>query len=180
MRPSSMIFVLLFASASLAAHAQADASHLLFVRPPASQACPVALSATREPSGPLHSVESTPTPRGQGLQINFAGSTNLAIVKADILVHGVSTPGREGMILTGPAPGSGYSSVKTGRYSTESIQVVGTAGEPVLHPLVWTKSMSAINWLELTRLEYADGTVWQASADSRCVAAPSLFVPVAH
>ena len=171
MRPSSMIFVLLLASASLAAHAQADASHLLFVRPPASQACPVTLSATREPSGPLHSVESTPTPRGQGLQINFAGSTNRGIVKADILVHGVSTPGREGMILTGPAPGSGY--------STESIQVMGTADAPVLHPLIWTKSMSAIGWLELTRLEYADGTVWQASAESRCIAAPSLYVPVA-
>jgi hypothetical protein len=38
--------------------------------------------------------------------------------------------------------------------------------------------MTAINWLELTRLEYADGRVWQASAESRCVAAPNLYVLV--
>ena len=172
MRLSSMFFIVLFSSTNLAAHAQAGASHLLFVRPPASQACPVELSATREPSGPLHAVESKPIPRGEGLRVNFASSVNRAIVKADILVHGVETLGpREGMILTGPA--------RPGGNSSESIQVVGTPDAPLLHPLVWTKSMVAIGWLELTRLEYADGTAWQASAESRCVAAPSLYVPVA-
>jgi len=38
--------------------------------------------------------------------------------------------------------------------------------------------MTAISWLELTRIEYADGRVWQPSAKSRCVAAPSLYVLV--
>jgi hypothetical protein len=40
------------------------------------------------------------------------------------------------------------------------------------------KSMTAVSWLELTRLEYADGKIWQANDSSRCVAAPSLYFPV--
>jgi hypothetical protein len=47
-----------------------------------------------------------------------------------------------------------------------------------LHPVIATRSMTAINWLELTRIEYADGKVWQASPESRCAAAPSLLVLV--
>jgi hypothetical protein len=104
------------------------------------------------------------------LQINFTSSSGSAIVKADILVHGAKTFGHEGLLLTG--------STSATRNDTESIQIAGTAGAPLLHPVIWTKAMTAISWLELTRLEFADGTVWQASAESRCTAAPSLLVLV--
>jgi hypothetical protein len=170
MRPSSMIFAFLFAPLAISAQAQAGASHPLYVRPPASQTCPVGVSVSREPGGPLHSAGSAPIPLSQGIQVNFTSSADRVIVKADILVHGVRMAGREGMLLTGPA------SIR--RNSTESYQVVGTADAPLLHPLIWTREMTAINWVELTRLEYADGRVWQASAESRCIAAPSLYVLV--
>ena len=169
MRPSSMIFPFL-ASLAISAQAQAGASHPLFVRPPASQACPVRFSANREPGGPLHSTGSGETTLSQGIQVNFTNSANGVIVKADISVHGVTMAGREGLLLTGPTSIS--------RNSTESYQVVGTADAPLLHRLIWTREMTAINWLELTRLEYDDGRVWQPSAESRCVAAPSLYVLV--
>jgi hypothetical protein len=171
MRNVSIGFVLLLYAVSLSAKAQAGPTHPLYVQPPASQACPVGLSATREPGGPLHSVNNTFVSGGQQVQINFSTSANLAIVKADIIVHGVKTSsGREGLILTG----SGTSS----RNNTETFQLVGSASVPLWHPRIATKSMTAISWLELTRIEYADGGIWQASAESRCVAAPSLFVLV--
>jgi hypothetical protein len=170
MRYASMFFALLICSAGLAANAQAGASHPLYVQPPASQACPVGLSADREPGGPLQPVGTGSIPRGQGLQINFISSADRAIVKADILVHGVKSVGREGLLLTRPT--------SIGRHDTESFQVEGTAAAPLMHPLIWTNNMTAISWLELTRIEYADGRVWQTSAESRCVAAPSLYVLV--
>ena len=60
----------------------------------------------------------------------------------------------------------------------ETTVLTATADSPLLHSSVWTKKMTAINWVELTRLEYADGTTWQASPQSHCSAAPSLFVLV--
>ena len=84
MRFSSMFFVLLFSSASFAAQAQAGASHPLYVRPPASQACPVGFSANREPGLQSHSTGSAPTPLSLGIEVNFTNSANRVIVKADI------------------------------------------------------------------------------------------------
>jgi len=166
-----MFLAMLLSAASVAAHAQAGASHPLYVRPPVSQACPVGLSASRESAASFHSVEKTLGAHGQGVQINFTSPASRVIVKADILVHGVRTPGlREGLVLTERSQIHGS--------STESLQVVGAADAPVLHPVVWTKSMTAINWLELTRIEYADGSVWEKSGESQCIVAPSLYLPV--
>ncbi len=169
MRSASIVFAILLTSVSLSARAQAGATHPLYRQPPVSQSCPIGLSATREPGGPLHSVDSNVVSGGRQLRINF--NTGLAIVKADIIVHGVETlSGHEGLLLTGPAASH--------QNNTESLQLVGTADTPLRQSLIATKNMTAISWLELTRLEYADGTVWQTSAESRCVAAPSLYVLV--
>jgi hypothetical protein len=171
MRSASIVFVLLFSFASLNARGQAGAMHPLYVQPPTSQACPVGLSATREPGGPLHSVDKTFVSGGRQLRINFTTSASQTIAKADIVVHGVKTlSGYEGLLLTGPSVSS--------QNNTESFQLVGSAAAPLLHPVIATRSMTAINWLELTRIEYADGKVWQASPESRCAAAPSLLVLV--
>jgi len=170
MRSALIVFVLLSTSASLSAKAQAGAMHPLYVQPPASKDCPVGLSANREPGIPIQSVKGESISHGQGLQINFTTSAGRAIVKADILVHGVKTAGPEGLLLAQQR--------SSNRNTTESFQVAGTPAAPLLHPLIWTKSMTAISWLELTRIEYADGSVWQALAESRCVAAPSLYVLV--
>jgi hypothetical protein len=169
MRSASIVFVLLFASGGFV-HAQAGSTHPLFVMPPASVSCPVNLSATREPGGPLHAVAKDSVPTGQQLRINFDGATSLVIVKADIVVHGVATSHSEGMILSGP--------LGVSRKSSESFQLAGTPSAPLVHPLLSAKDMTAVSWLELTRLEYADGKVWQASEGSRCIAAPSLYLLV--
>ena len=170
MRLSSVFFVLLFSSASFAAQAQAGPSHPIYVRPPASRACPIGFSAKRESGLQAYSTDSAEAPLSLGIDVDFKNSTSRVIVKADILVHGAKTAGHEGLILTGPASFS--------RDSTESIQVVGTPSTPLLHRLILTKSMTAVGWLELTRLEYADGRIWQANDESRCTAVPTLYFPI--
>ena len=58
--------------------------------------------------------------------------------------------------------------------STEAFQLTPVAERSSL----WTKKLNAISWVELTRVEYANGNVWQPSTESRCTAAPSLLVLV--
>jgi hypothetical protein len=168
MRPASIVFALLFGCA-LAANAQAGATNPLYVQPPPSQGCPVGLSATREVGGPLHAIDDPLVSGGRQVRINFAAGQ--AVLKADIIVHGMKSPSaQQGLILTGPAANS--------QNNTESFQLVGSAASPLLHSTIATKRMTAISWLELTRLEFSDGTIWQRSGGSRCVVAPSLYVPV--
>jgi len=167
MRLSSMFLVVLFSSGSFAA----GASNLLYVQPPSSQACPVGFSADRRAHLHSRSTSSSANSPGLGFDVYFMNPAQRVLVKADILVHGAKTAGRDGLIPTGSAPVS--------RNTTESIQITGTPEAPLLRSLVLTKKMSAVSWLELTRLEYADGGVWQVSAESRCIAAPNLYLPVA-
>jgi hypothetical protein len=40
------------------------------------------------------------------------------------------------------------------------------------------KKMSAVNWVDLTEIEYADGSVWHASSNSKCRAVPNNLLLV--
>jgi hypothetical protein len=87
------------------------------------------------------------------------------IVSADIVVHGYP-PTTRAIPATPSAP----------KEVTESFHLAPDADQPLLHTSVWT-AMTAIRWVELTRLDYADGTSWQSSTPRECTAAPSLYVP---
>jgi hypothetical protein len=109
-------------------------------------------------------VKGNERSHGQGLQINFFGKLPSGIVKASITVHGASAAAH--MI---PAA-SGMSTADL----TEAFQLTPVAD----HSSLWTKKLNAISWVELTRVEYANGNVWQPSTESRCTAAPSLLLLV--
>ncbi|MGA1983892.1 MAG: hypothetical protein ABSG84_15680 [Acidobacteriaceae bacterium] len=132
-------------------------------------ACPVGFSVDRKPDGAIIWTNSSrlPAPHGQGLDINFA-RPKAQIASADIVVHGY--PSALHII---PAAPSAPSEI------TETFHLTANTDQPLLHPSVWTAHMVAISWVELTRLDYTDGTAWQPSASRQCTAAPSLFVPVA-
>lgn len=103
---------------------------------------------------------------GQGLTINFKKPAT-QIVSADIVVHGY--PASVHIIPATPAVPSNV---------TETFHLTNGAGAPLLHPSIRTNHISVVNWVELTRLNYADGTTWQPSAPRQCHAAPSLYVLV--
>lgn len=161
MRFSPLLLLLLTPAANLIGQ---SATSTVLVAPPASQSCPIHFSADRKPNAGLEVVKGNEPPHGEGLQITFAGKLPSGIVKASITVHGASTAAR--MV---PAAGG-----KAAADSTETFQLTPVAERSS----IWTKNMNAINWVELTRVEYADGNVWEPTAESRCTAAPSLLVLV--
>jgi hypothetical protein len=62
--------------------------------------------------------------------------------------------------------------------SEEIFHLTGSLENPLLHPAIRTKDMTAITWVELTKLVLADGTTWESSTPGECVIQPSLYVPV--
>jgi hypothetical protein len=117
----------------------------------------------------MKNVRNADVPRGQGLQINFVPFPAAAILKAGITVHGASA--RLHMV---PASAAAANREDV----AETFELTSNAEGPLLHSSIWTNKVVAVSWVELTRVEYADGTTWQASPESRCTAAPSLMVLV--
>lgn len=102
---------------------------------------------------------------GAGLDIIF--NHGAAIVSADVAIHGY--PPAAHIIPADPL---------RPREVTETFHLTSVDGKPLVQSSIWTKQMIMVNWVELTRVEYADGTSWQSSSPRECGAAPSLFVLV--
>jgi hypothetical protein len=169
MRSSPIILMLLLSSSGLAAQTNSATTPAIFLSPPASESCPVNFSAERRPNGALVQVDHGVTFRGQGVEINLSGSSSAPILKVDLKLHGM-TPG----VHIAPASVGG----PTAKYSTEIFQLASNDGSPLQHSSVSSARLGTVDWLELTRIEFANGTTWQSSAESRCVVAPSLLVLV--
>jgi hypothetical protein len=105
---------------------------------------------------------------GQGLDLTFANPP-ARIVAADITVHFYPASAR-----VVPAAPSASHDVPT----AQTFHLTAGADKPLLHSSVWTGRQGIVNWVELTRVDYADGTIWQPAAPRQCGAAPSLYVPV--
>jgi hypothetical protein len=106
---------------------------------------------------------------GQGLVISFT-QPKAQIVSADLVVHGYPS-GTRVIPATPLAPAE----------ITETVHLTSSPGQPL--PLfkssIWMTHVTVVDWVELTRIGYADGTSWQPSIAQQCAATPSLFVPVA-
>jgi hypothetical protein len=169
MRPSSIILMLLLSSPAVYAQTTAGSTATIFVSPPASESCPVNFSVKRSSHSGMVMVKPNGAVFTQGLQIDFLKSPETEILKADITVHGMSARGHM-------MPAASRASRPDD--ASETFVLTPGAGLPLLHSSISTKKISAITWVELTRIDYANGTTWQASPESRCTAAPSLFVLV--
>jgi hypothetical protein len=164
MRLSSMIFAAVLSSATLVA--QTGNSPTVLVAPPSSHACPVGFSVDRVPYGAVIQTNGAPAPHRQGLTLTFKVPATL-IVAADITLHFYSASLRA-------IPAAQRTNDRA--ESPQSFHLSSTSG--MRHSSIWTDHTAPVSWVELTRLEYADGTTWQASSPQQCVASPSLFVLV--
>ena len=88
------------------------------------------------------------------------------IVAADLVVHGY------------PAGTRVVPATSTPKEIAETFQLAAIEGYPLVDSPIRTTHIAMVNWLELTRLQFADGAAWEPSAGSRCSASPSLFVLV--
>jgi len=108
---------------------------------------------------------ASPEHSAQSLGVTL-GNAAKRIVSADVVVHGYS--GGTHILPAAVRP----------EEITESFHLAAKEGFPLADSPIRTTRIAMVQWLELTRIEYADGTSWQPSSDSRCTASPSLFVLV--
>jgi hypothetical protein len=178
MRATIHIPLLLVALSSLGAHAQAQSSQAgvsappviaNLLRGPAPDGCPVNFAVNRVPQGAVvwtgSQVQRRPT---QGVDLNFRSPSGLQIVKADVILHGVS-----GALRVMPAADNTTSDL------TETFVLERDTDTPALIAReLKMKSIAIVNWVELTRIEFADGVVWNKSSSSTCIASPSGLLRV--
>jgi hypothetical protein len=121
-----------------------------------------------------------------GLDLNIAPMGSQPITAIDILVHGFSNRPH----LTGasqlpdavpPAaqnPNGLGNSQPAAIEPTESFHISRDGAGSSIRTSIVAKGMMGISWLEVTRVEFADGSAWQPTSDAKCRFAPSLYVPV--
>ncbi len=168
--PSMALMTMLLTSAGLMAQAGPRNLTTIYTvtTPPPGESCPVGFSASRTAAPVMVATKSNEQYPRLGVQLDFFNPNASKIVKASITVHGAS--GKVHIIPAGDA-------TDTDRAETFNLQ--NNPGiENLRSSKVWLKKMSAVSWVDLTEIEYADGSTWHASSFSKCRATPSNFLPV--
>lgn len=135
----------------------------------AALACPVGLSVQRVPQGAVvWTNDRRREDSSAEVELHFKPRSGKEIVKAEITVHGTS--GMGGIMPVAIRPNDSI---------TETFTLERTENDPTLSIRnLRTKSMATVSWVELTRIEFATGTVWTKAGGSSCVAVPSAFLLV--
>lgn len=168
--PSITLIAVLLSSAALMAQTNTHNTPALFTAGPVSRSCPVNFFVDRAPAPivRMFATDNKLSHSSLGLEMNLARSGALKVAKATVVVHGFSNKGRL-------IPAATHADVDL----TETFELRSDAGaEGQLHSAVWLKKMSAVSWVDLTEIEYADGSTWNASSLSECRAVPSKLLPV--
>lgn len=169
MRVISLPMILLLASTSMLAQANAGTAPTVLTAPPTSQACPVTFYAKR--TGGLvvrYAKDGHQEPDGQGLQLTFSRQDAPKIEKTVVTVHGLSAQGGVLPVHT-----------NTNEDISETFILERHAGATSLDTSeIWTHKIGPARWVELTQIDYADGSVWQQSKESKCITEPDLFLLV--
>ncbi len=162
---------LLLAPATLPAQTPANGSVLL-LQQPASQNCPVNLSASRLPDGGMARVTSGPRPKGEPFHLTFRPTDEQGITQADIIFHGMSG--------SHVVPAGTEAAPSTNPDTTETFSVSPAGGaNHLFNSVVYTRKLTAVNYVELQSITFADGAQWHASANSICRVAPNGYHLVA-
>jgi hypothetical protein len=166
----SGFLVLVLASSSVWAQGNARSMTTVLTATPASEACPVSFFAKRQSNVGVSFAKGA---REEGhrswLELTFDRLDAGKIVKVNVTVHGHS---------------GGARAVPAGTNSNDDVVEIfqlgrETGAASLLRLEIWLNRVNTVSWIELTELEYADGSVWRASKGSRCSAAPDGFVLVA-
>lgn len=130
---------------------------------PVSVGCPVVVTAKYVPDAALRPVQ--PTVGGverQPLHVSFGPlgpKQDLKIVHAQVTVRGISEKG--GVIPAGVSAESPWLE------KTFPVNVATNAAG-VLSGTVWLSGFGAVSYVSVDSITYANGTVWNASAEERC------------
>jgi len=167
MRSSILFALLLAASVPAAAQSPLGGSRSEVRLPPEQMACPVHLSADRHAGIVYREVDRKQIPNADGLVLHFTDTHNLKVVSADVTVYGYS-----GGVIAKPFTASSTKEI------SEEFHLSGSAERPLVSQAIGTAKILSITTVELTRVTFSDGTVWERSAPGECRIAPSPFVLV--
>ena len=132
-----------------------------------TNACPVGFMANVSGRAIAHTVNDAGKGGGQLLEISFDRLQTADIVSATVAVHGAASGNRVLPVKNETAD------------ADNNVQIFKLDKSPKERGLsqyeVWVTKLSTVAWSEVTELRYADGSIWQASKESQCMARPSLF-----
>ena len=162
------LFLSLLLAAAHPCAQSANSSPAVVLAQPGSQNCPVALHADRVPGGVLSRAAQGKQLDGKPLHVAFRPNEAQGIAEVDLVLHGAS-----GNRLR-PA-GSASSATETETFLVSP----RPARDGRFETVVYVRELTAVDYLELQSIRFADGTTWQASATSSCRVAPDGFMLVA-
>lgn len=168
MRTPPMLMILLLASGSIFAQAKTDPSTATLTPSLPSQGCPVNFYAKRTGGLVVHyAKDGHQDPTGQGLDLAFSKNDASRIEKIIVTVHGMSA---QGDVL--PVRNNSSSDI------AETFILERHPGATTLDSEIWTRKIGPVRWVELTQIEFANGSVWQKSKESKCITEPSPLLLV--
>lgn len=162
MRRSPMSMILVLACVPIFAQGASPR-----VASPTAQGCPVNFSARRTGGLIVQYANRSPRPISQGLHLTFTRHA-AQLAKIVVTVHGM--PAHGGVM---PVHSNSSSDI------AETFTLENHAGAGIESSEIRLHRMGPARSVELNQIEFADGSVWQKSKDSTCVAVPSPFLLVA-
>lgn len=131
--------------------------------------CPVGLTARHASVGAVRQVKGAPKPVYRGFELSFRPRDGRAIAGARVTLFGMSGAH---VIPAGEQ-------LKAQR--SESFTISPEAeGKKLFQSVVYAEKLTAVQWVQLDELTYADGTAWHPLADAPCRITPNGFMLVSE
>lgn len=167
MRFASVLSGTVLVSAAALAQTDKRSESTIFVAPTVGEACPIDLFAQRRSLPQTSRIQDkAPQPLEGHLELTFKQIDAPAILKVSGRVHGPSLG----------AHVESASAAQPGDVSEAFHLQLSAPSQLLQRSILTTHSMSNARWIELTRIDYTDGSHWQASPTSQCRATPNGFL----
>ena len=169
MRFALGILTMFLATGSVVAQEKPQSATAILTTPLVNEGCPVNFSAQRRSGTELRwAKDSEAKISGTGMELTFIHKDASRIAKAQVTLRGWAG-GPRVVPLSGNADDD----------AVELFQIQkGHDGR--LRTAIWPRKMTYVQWVDLTQIEYTDGTIWNSSATSRCRVEPNRFLLVAR
>lgn len=160
---SVLLLAALASTLSLSAQTAPSAPALL-LRPQVTAGCPVGLVARHAADGGFVQVSPGTRHPHQSYSITLTPQSARGIAQARITLGGMS--GAHVLPAGSPA----------GRDATESFNLTPSADDRHFTSVIYVRTLTGVQWVELNEITWADGTQWHASPDAPCRIVPDGFM----
>ena len=167
MRWLSSYSSLAIAAVALTASSGFSTTDAVLKAPPSSKNCPVVFSVEQRSDGKALPVDKADKGLARGVHLTVQDSNDQKLRSAEVVMHGLLSKGR---VLQAGSQGSDEATKKFHLVRDEHSDGPITAD-------LWMHNIAAVRSVSIISIEYADGTRWQESKSSSCIAAPNGVVP---